>query len=187
MSISRKLALLDRDGTLIEHIPYLSDASQVRLLPGVADGLKALQRLGFALVLVSNQSGLGRGYFVEDQLRAVHQAMEELLDQEGVRLDSLKYCPHHPSNGCQCRKPGIGMAQEAARNLSLSLVDGIVVGDAACDIGLARNLGWRGFLLPDSSPNAPRKGPPTWQAFDEYQPGYHRVNNFTEVLGLLQS
>ena len=182
VSSATRLALLDRDGTLIEHIPYLSDATRVRLLPGVPEGLKALRQMGYALVLVTNQSGLGRGYFKPDQLQAVHDAMEAQLAEQGVQLDQLCFCPHHPSEGCQCRKPGLGMAQQAGENLKISLLEGLVVGDAACDIGLAKNLGWRAFLLPDSSPNASG----TWQEFPEYDPGYQRISNFSEVITRLR-
>ena len=184
MTLTR-LALLDRDGTLIEHIPYLDDPGKVRLLPGVVAGLKGLQELGFALVMVSNQSGLGRGFFSETRLRAIHDIMEDQLRQEGVVLDRLYYCPHQPGLGCLCRKPSIGLAETASRELGLPIHGGIVVGDSICDMELAKNLGWRGFLLPDSSAQAP-KDVVSWQAAQDYQPGFRRVCSLVEVPSLLQ-
>ena len=180
-----RIALLDRDGTLIEHIPYLNDYKMVRLLPGVTDGLRALQGMGFAIVMVSNQSGLGRGYFNEIQLKAVHDAMVEQLAAAGLRLDLLLFCPHHPKENCSCRKPEIGLAKQASAELSLPLSDGVVIGDAACDMGLAKNLGWPGFLLPDSSAHLPKGAPPIWQDAEMYQPGYREVLQFTDVPELL--
>lgn len=176
-----RIALLDRDGTLIEHIPYLNDYKLVQLLPGVVEGLKSLKSMGFALVMVSNQSGLGRGYFTEVQLKAVHDTMEEQLAQNGIKLDRLLFCPHHPKENCHCRKPEIGLAEQASAELELPLTGGIVVGDASCDMGLAKNLGWPGFLLPDSSAHLPKGAPPVWQDAEIYQPGYREILRLTDV------
>lgn len=144
---SDRLALLDRDGTLIEHIPYLSDPKQVRLLPGVVEGLQGLRCLGFRLVLVSNQSGVGRGYFGTAEVDAVNQRMSELLGEHEVFLDLMLYCPHAPGDSCQCRKPACGMALEASRRLGVSLEGAIVVGDSDCDMALAENLGAIGYRV----------------------------------------
>lgn len=147
-----KLALLDRDGTLIEHVPYLSDPHQVKLLPGTLQGLRQLRRRGYRLVLVSNQSGVGRGYFPALAVEAVNQRMQELLGQEA--LDLILYCPHEPRAGCDCRKPRTGMALEACRRLQATLEGALVVGDSDCDMELARNLGIAGYRL--GSPELPR-------------------------------
>jgi D-glycero-D-manno-heptose 1,7-bisphosphate phosphatase len=145
--MKRKLALLDRDGTLIEHVHYLSDPEQVRLLPGVAEGLRALRELGYALAMVSNQSGVGRGLFSAERVDEVNARLAELLAQGGVRLDELLFCPHHPDEGCRCRKPGPAMAEEAARRLGGDLPRSIVVGDSDCDMLLAQAIGARGFRV----------------------------------------
>ena len=143
----KRLALLDRDGTLIEHIPYLKDPEQVRLLPGTWEGLLSLRQQGYGLVMVSNQSGVGRGYFGVAEVEAVNARMQELLGAGGVQLDLLLYCPHAPEAGCECRKPAPGMARQASSQLGVSLAEGLVVGDSDCDMGLAQQLGWPGFRL----------------------------------------
>ena len=178
-----KLALLDRDGTLIDHIPYLSDPAQVRLLPGVVEGLRGLRERGFYLVMVSNQSGLGRGYFELPALTAVNQEMQRQLGQHQVELDLVLYCPHAPQEECQCRKPRIGLAEQAARQLDVELESGLVVGDSRCDIELAQNLGWPAFLMPDSSPE--RAPGLSWQRCTPYQPGFVTIERFDEVLSRL--
>jgi len=141
------LALLDRDGTLIEHVHYLSDPAGVRLLPGTIQGLLDLKRLGYRLVMVSNQSGVGRGYFGEAEVRAVNARLQELLAPHGVELELLLYCPHRPDDGCVCRKPGPGMAAEACRLLEATLEGAIVVGDSDCDMDLARALQLPGYRV----------------------------------------
>lgn len=150
--MKRKLALLDRDGTLIEHLPYLSDPDQVRLLPGAAEGLRALRQLGYALVLVTNQSGVGRGYFPAERVEAVNQRLAALLARENVTIDELLFCPHGPEEGCPCRKPAPGMAEEAARRLDGDLCRSIVVGDSDCDMLLAEAVGCRGFRIGGTVP-----------------------------------
>lgn len=150
----RRLAFLDRDGTLIEHVHYLSDPEQVRLLPGTIEGLQGLRERGFALVLVSNQSGVGRGYFSREQVEAVNERMQSLLRPHQAQLDLLLYCPHQPQDGCSCRKPHPGMALQASEALGLNLEGALVVGDADCDMGLAESLGLPGYRI--GSPALPR-------------------------------
>lgn len=153
---SRKLALLDRDGTLIEHIPYLKDPDQVKLLPGTIEGLLGLRQLGFWLVLVSNQSGVGRGYFSTGAVEAVHLRLQELLSPHGAQLDLLLYCPHAPDQGCDCRKPAPGMAHQACDQLKANLEGAIMVGDSDCDLQLAERLGITGFRVGPGLPSLDR-------------------------------
>ena len=131
---------LDRDGTILQPVPYLNDAAQVALLPGAAAGLRRLADAGRRLVVLTNQSGIGRGVIAPEELERVHARMESLLQARGVRLDGIFTCPHAPDAGCGCRKPAIGMARAAAERFGLDLTRSIVVGDAVVDIGLARQL-----------------------------------------------
>lgn len=133
--------LLDRDGTLIVERHYLADPAGVELLPGAAEGLRRMRELGLRLVVVTNQSGIARGYLDEATLAAIHARMESLLAAEGVVLDGIFHCPHLPDAGCGCRKPLTGMAEQGARALGFSLSRSFMVGDKACDIGLGRRLG----------------------------------------------
>lgn len=152
--MSSRLALLDRDGTLIEHVHYLSDPAQVRLLPGTLEGLRHLRQRGYTLVMVSNQSGVGRGYFSLEIVEAVNQQMQQLLRAGGVPLDLLLYCPHSPQANCSCRKPNPGMAEQACRHFQTTLEGALVVGDSDCDMDLAVNLKLPGYRL--GSPQLPR-------------------------------
>jgi rfaE bifunctional protein nucleotidyltransferase chain/domain len=143
----RGAVFLDRDGTLIEDSGYIADPSRVRLLPGVAGALRALQAEGFRLVLVSNQSGIGRGLISRHQADAVNQRFIEELEQRGVRLDAAHYCPHSPDEGCSCRKPAPGLLLDAARELKLELGRSFMVGNTAADVEAGRSAGCRTILL----------------------------------------
>ena len=96
----QRFVVLDRDGTIIEEREYLSDPEQVRLIPGVGAALREFQQLGLGLVVITNQSGIGRGFFDHAQLERVHDRLSELLDAEGVHLDGLYICPHKPDDNC---------------------------------------------------------------------------------------
>ena len=143
---------LDRDGTLIEDVPYLSDPDGVRLLPGVAASLRALKRHGFDLVLTSNQSGIGRGLISDAAAKAVHRRFVELLASEDVELDGVFYCPHSPADGCDCRKPNPGLILAAAAALNLRLADSFMIGNAWSDVEAGVRAGCRTVYLGDGDP-----------------------------------
>lgn len=137
----RRAVFLDRDGTLIEERHYLHEPDEVVLLPGAIEGLRRLRDLGLALVVVTNQSGIGRGYYDADALSRVHTRLIGLLAAEGVRLDGLYACPHTPEDGCACRKPRPGLVEQARRELGLAPAGSFVIGDKACDIVLGQAIG----------------------------------------------
>jgi len=143
----RPFVALDRDGTIITERHYLADPDLVELLPGAASGLRQLRRLGLGLVVVTNQSAIGRGYFDESRLRVIHQRMLELLTAEGVELDGIYFCPHMPEDDCPCRKPKLGLLELAANELGFDLLACFVIGDKACDIEMGRRVGATTFLV----------------------------------------
>ncbi len=143
----RPAVLLDRDGAVIRDRNYLSDPDQVELLPGAANGLRRLSALGLALVLVTNQSGVARGYFSMDSVAAAHARLAELLAAEGLALDGVYFCPHGPHEDCDCRKPRPGLAEQAARDLSLDLSRSFVIGDKCSDVVLGRAVGACSILV----------------------------------------
>lgn len=145
--MARTFVLLDRDGTLIVERHYLSDPAQVDLLPGAAAGLRKMMDLGLGLAVVSNQSGVGRGYFDLARLEAIHQRMRELLAADQVRLDGIYVCPHVPEDKCACRKPGTGMVTAAAAELGFVPAETFVIGDKPCDIELGQAVGAKTFLV----------------------------------------
>lgn len=143
----RGVVALDRDGTLIEERPYLSDPSQVRLLPNAAAGLRALRAAGLRLVLVTNQSGVGRGFFGLDAVSRVNERVLALLAQEGVAIDGVFVCPHTPGQRCACRKPGTQMLEKAARTFGADAAQTFVIGDKLCDLEMGRRGGATSLLV----------------------------------------
>lgn len=145
----RPAVFLDRDGTLVVERYYLADPDRVELVPGAAAALRALAAAGYALVVVTNQSGIARGLYGEAEYRAVQRRIEELLEREDVRLDAVYHCPHHPdyTGPCECRKPETGLFRRAARELGLDLGRSICVGDRLKDVLPARELGCAAGIL----------------------------------------
>lgn len=138
---------LDRDGTIIEEKHYLADPDQVVLLDGAVAGLRAMSQHEMPLVVVSNQSGIGRGYFSLDQAEAVRLRLEQLLAREGIEVAGWYMCPHTPETQCTCRKPLSGMIDAAAQDLDLAPSRSFVIGDKRCDLDLASAIGARGILV----------------------------------------
>lgn len=144
---------LDRDGTVIEERHYLSDPSGVQLIPGAAEGIRRLREAGFACVIVSNQSGIGRGLFTVEDLHRVQAELDRQLAAEGAFLDGWYFCPEAPRSGDRTavdhpdRKPGPGMLLRAARELGLDLPRSWMVGDMISDLLAGRNAGCRGSVL----------------------------------------
>jgi histidinol-phosphate phosphatase family protein len=145
---------LDKDGTLIEDVPYNVDPGRIRLMPGAAEGLRLLHGLGYRLLIVTNQSGVARGYFPEQALAGVEARLRELLAQVGVPLAGFYYCPHHPNGSvrayavhCDCRKPMPGLITRGGREHGIDLRRSWLVGDKLDDIEAGRRAGCRTVLL----------------------------------------
>ncbi|MFW5947827.1 MAG: D-glycero-alpha-D-manno-heptose-1,7-bisphosphate 7-phosphatase [Gemmatimonadota bacterium] len=138
-----RAVFVDRDGTIIREREYLSDPAGVALLPGAADGLRAFQEAGYAVVVVTNQSGIARGYYGEAEYRAVARELERRLAAEGVRVVADYHCPHHPdfTGPCDCRKPGLALFRRAAEEHDLSLAGSVYIGDRLRDVEPALALG----------------------------------------------
>ena len=139
--------LVDRDGAIVVERHYLSHESQLELLPGAVDGLRKLQTLALPLIVVTNQSAVGRGMFDLEQLDRIHRALDAMLQAAGVRLAAIYSCPHAPDAACACRKPLPGMALAAARDYALDLSRSYAIGDKACDVDLGKNVGASGLLV----------------------------------------
>jgi heptosyltransferase-2 len=138
---------LDRDGTLNEDPGYLKSASDLKLLPGVATALARLKSAGARLVVITNQSGVGRGFFSLKDLEAIHARLEGLLERSDAALDAIYFCPHHPDDGCRCRKPATGMVERAVSELQVDLGKAYLVGDHASDVQLAKAAGVKSILV----------------------------------------
>jgi lipopolysaccharide heptosyltransferase II len=138
---------LDRDGTLNYDPGYLKVAGDLKLLAGVGPALARLKGAGAKLVVVTNQSGVGRGIVALKDLEAIHARLQGLLEQEGAALDAIYFCPHHPDDGCHCRKPNAGMVDRAVSELELDLRRSYLIGDHSRDIQLAHRVGAKAILL----------------------------------------
>lgn len=146
--MKRLAVFIDRDGTLSEEVGYINHPSRFRLFPYAANAIKLLNENGWLTIVTTNQAGVARGYFAEDMIATVHEAMTRDLARDGARIDAIYYCAHHPSVGeppyrfdCDCRKPMPGLISRAARDFEIELSESWMVGDRYSDIQLARNAG----------------------------------------------
>ncbi len=137
---------LDRDGTLIPDVGYLSDPEKVALLPDVVTALTDAKARGYKLVIVSNQSGIARGYFDEATAHRVQARVNDMFEARGVTFDGVYFCVHGPDDGCACRKPSPGMLLDAARDLDIDLSRSIMIGDKPSDIEAGRHAGCRAYV-----------------------------------------
>ena len=142
-----KAIFLDRDGTIIVEEFYISDPAKVKLLPNAAEGLKRMSALGLGLIVVSNQSGVGRGYFDDACVARINDRMNELLAEHGVKLDGIYYCPHAPEKNCECRKPMPGLIHKAAAVHGFKAQETYVIGDKVCDLELGHAVGAETILV----------------------------------------
>lgn len=151
---ARRAVFLDRDGTIIEEVGYLDRPERVELYPWRTDAIRAFNRAGLIVVMVTNQSGVARGFFTEAVVEEVHQHMAAILAEGGARIDAYFYCPHHPdgkvegyAQACECRKPGRGLVDRAVREFGVDPASSFVVGDRWFDVGLARRVGAEAVLV----------------------------------------
>ncbi|MGH7323310.1 MAG: D-glycero-alpha-D-manno-heptose-1,7-bisphosphate 7-phosphatase [Candidatus Rokuibacteriota bacterium] len=152
--MNRPAVFIDRDGTLTEEVGYVNHPKRLRLLPRSAEAIRRLNVADVAAVVVTNQSGVARGYFSEDVLHAVNAELVAQLKQAEAHLDGVYVCPHHPTEGappfrrrCDCRKPRPGLLRRAATELGLDLASSAVVGDKPSDMAVARAVGARSVLV----------------------------------------
>ncbi|HSV28762.1 MAG TPA: D-glycero-beta-D-manno-heptose 1,7-bisphosphate 7-phosphatase [Candidatus Omnitrophota bacterium] len=143
----KRFVLIDRDGTINVEKNYLSDPDQLELLPGVAEALRMLQSMGLGIAVITNQSGIARGYFGLDALARVHARLREILKAEGVAVDGIYICPHGPDDDCACRKPLPGMVEQAMAEHGFDPKAAFMIGDKEADVGLGRGVGATTFLV----------------------------------------
>jgi D-glycero-D-manno-heptose 1,7-bisphosphate phosphatase len=145
--MANRAVFLDRDGTINEEVGYVNHIDRFWLLPRVEHAIRLLNQNELKTVVITNQSGVARGTFVESLVHEVHQKMRLLLGKEGAYLDGIYYCPHHPDQTCRCRKPNTGLVEEAVRELDIDCSQSFMVGDRRGDIEFAQKIGAKGVLV----------------------------------------
>jgi D-glycero-D-manno-heptose 1,7-bisphosphate phosphatase len=138
---------MDRDGTISEEIGYMYDAGLYKPFGYAGPAIRRINDSGMKAILITNQSGIGRGYFEEAMVHKVHDALQAELARHGARLDAIYFCPHHPEAGCDCRKPQPGMLRQAEKELDIDLTSSYVVGDKYIDIEAAYSVGAKSILV----------------------------------------
>ncbi len=166
---ARKAVFLDRDGTIIHDQHYGCDPDAIRLADGAIEGLRLLQGLGYRLVVITNQSGVARGFFTEDDLALMHQRLAEILAAEGINISAFYHCPHHPDGSvagyrlaCDCRKPRPGMILRACADLGIEPSRSWMVGDILDDVEAGKTAGCRAVLIDlgtEGEPQSPERTP----------------------------
>jgi len=144
---AEKVVILDRDGTVVVDRRYLSDPAGLEFLPGAAEGLRQLHECGYRLVVITNQSGVGRGLLSLQRLYEIHERFREMVGAVGVRLEEIYFCPHIPEDNCACRKPRLGLLMRAASELHFNPANTIVVGDKVSDVEFGRRAGATTILI----------------------------------------
>lgn len=175
-----KALFLDRDGVVIDYVPYLSHPEQVRIPAGAGRSLKRWQDEGYDLILITNQSGIGRGYFGLEEVAAVHEQIRAVYRRFGVTFTDIFLCPHHPEDGCNCRKPSPQMLLEAASKHQISLADSYFLGDAPSDLEAALQAGCQPLLVLTG------RGQTTLTLLDQYPCPIPVFNQISDTLSLLK-
>ncbi|MBA7653426.1 D-glycero-alpha-D-manno-heptose-1,7-bisphosphate 7-phosphatase [subsurface metagenome] len=145
--MTNRAVLLDRDGTLAKNVNYCSRPEDFELLPNTGEAIRLLNQHGFKVIVITNQSGVARGYFTKETLAKIHDKMRDELANQGAWVDAVYYCPHHPDNNCECRKPKPKLALQAAKDHNIELDGSFVVGDQQMDIDLGKAIGSRTILI----------------------------------------
>jgi histidinol-phosphate phosphatase family protein len=145
--MSNKAVFLDRDGTINEEVNYLSKIEQLNILANSASAIKILNENDYKVIVITNQSGVSRGYFSKEALEGINEHLKNELANEGAQIDAMYYCPHHPDEGCDCRKPRPGMIEEARSKFDLDLPSSFIVGDTLNDLETGYNVGCKTVLV----------------------------------------
>lgn len=145
--MGRRAVFLDRDDTIARDVRYCRRPEDLEILPTVPEAIRHLNENGFAVVVVTNQSGITRGYFTEETLAQIHKKMKDELGNHGAWVDAIYYCPHHPDDRCECRKPKPGLLLQAATELGIDLHSSYMVGDAPMDVDAGKAAGCKTILV----------------------------------------
>ena len=147
MMKAKKAIFLDRDGTICEDVNYLARPEQLKLFPFAAEAVRLLNENGFIVILITNQSGIARGFFDENALREIHEKLVSELAEQNAKLDAIYFCPHNSVDNCACRKPKTGMIEQATKDFSIDLKNSWMIGDKAIDVETGFRAGTKTALV----------------------------------------
>jgi len=142
-----KAVFLDRDGTVNEEVHYLSDSKDLKLLPRVAEAIKMFNDAEYKVIIITNQSAIAKGFLTIEKLNEIHEKLLTLLNKKGAKIDAIYYCPHHPNEGCMCRKPKPGLLLKASKEHNIDLNRSYMVGDKLTDIEAGKRAGCKTILV----------------------------------------
>jgi histidinol-phosphate phosphatase family protein len=145
--MTNKAVFLDRDGTINQEVNYLSKIEEIKILPKVPGAIKLLNENGFNVIIITNQSGVERGYFSLESLIKINDHIVAKLDSEGAKVDGIYFCPHHPDSGCNCRKPKTGLLEKAEKDFEIDLTSSYMIGDKFIDLATGKNVGCKTILV----------------------------------------
>ena len=153
--MKKPAAFIDRDGTINEQMGYINHLSRFKIIPGVPKAIRLLNDLGFLVIVLTNQSGIARGYYSIDLVRQIHALLQKTLKKEAnATIDAILFCPHHPQGSvpeytmeCECRKPKTGLIKQACMDFEIDLTQSFVIGDMASDMELANQAGVKGIMV----------------------------------------
>jgi len=145
--MANRAVFIDRDGTMARDVHYCSRPEDFQLFPETAKAISLLNERGFKVIVITNQSGIARGYFTEEMLAKIHEKMRNELAQQGAIIEAIYYCPHHPDENCGCRKPKPKMVLQAALDLDIDLRQSYVIGDSDMDTKMGKRVGCKAVLI----------------------------------------
>lgn len=145
----KKAVFVDRDGTINVNVEYLNTPDNFKMYPSVAEGIKLLNENGFLVIVITNQSGIARGYFTKETLEKIHVRMIKELKEKGAKVDAIYYCPHHPDDKCICRKPETGLLKKAVKDFKIDTSKSFIIGDRMLDVEAGFKIGLKTILIPE--------------------------------------
>ena len=148
--MGNKAVFVDRDGTINVNVEYMDDPDDLKIYPGVIEGLKKFQEKGYKIIIITNQSGIARGYFSEETLKKIHEKLKSEFLKKDVKIDAIYYCPHHPDEKCNCRKPNTKLFEDAIKDFDIDTKKSFMIGDRMLDIEAGKKLGLTTILIPEN-------------------------------------
>ena len=147
--MKKKAVFVDRDGTINVNVEYLDNPEGFQMYPGVAEGIKQLKEKGFLIILVTNQSGVARGFFTLETLKKIHERMINEFKEKGTNIDEIYICPHHPDENCDCRKPNTALFEKAIADFDIDTSKSFVIGDRMMDVEAGHKMGLKTVIVPE--------------------------------------